>query len=208
MEDLPKLNKVASVIKTEIIPPRSNKTIKACTPLVLMGTSMNIMTEPLHQTNKALPEGLHVHPSYGMYNCGSQRMTIQLYNTKNHAIIIKKGTAVAQMVATNEVPEMVMADSTVGTLQTQRWAKKGHVKLTMEERRKILFEKWELSGLESWMEENKEKALDLLAEYHDIFALKEGEMGCTEAAKHRIKVMDSKPFKERLRNFLQVYWKR
>ena len=48
MEDLLKLNEVASAIKTEIIPPRSNKTIKAHTPLVLMGTSMNVMTEPLH----------------------------------------------------------------------------------------------------------------------------------------------------------------
>ena len=35
MEDLLKLNKVASAIKTEIIPPRSNKTIKTHTPLVL-----------------------------------------------------------------------------------------------------------------------------------------------------------------------------
>ena len=67
MEDLLKLNEVASAIKTEIIPPRSNKTIKACTPLVLMGTSMNVMMEPLHQTNKALPRGLHVCPSYGTY---------------------------------------------------------------------------------------------------------------------------------------------
>ena len=48
MEDLFELNEVPSTIKTEIIPPRLNKTIKACTPLVLMGTSMNIMTEPLH----------------------------------------------------------------------------------------------------------------------------------------------------------------
>ena len=55
MEDLLELNEVASAIKTEIIQPRSNKTIKAHTPLVLMGTSMNVMTKPLHQTNKALP---------------------------------------------------------------------------------------------------------------------------------------------------------
>ena len=48
MEDLLELNEVASAIKTEIIPPRSNKTIKAHTPLVLMGTSMKVMTEPLH----------------------------------------------------------------------------------------------------------------------------------------------------------------
>ena len=58
----------------------------------------------------------------------------------------------------------------------------------------------ELSFLESWTEENKERALNLLAEYHDIFALEDGEMGCTEATKHKIKVMDPKPFKERLRN--------
>ena len=48
MEDILKLNEVTSTIKTETIPPRSNKTIKAHTPLVLMGTSMNVMTEPLH----------------------------------------------------------------------------------------------------------------------------------------------------------------
>ena len=59
---------------------------------------------------------LHVHPSYGTYNCGSQRMTIQLYNTKDHTIIIKKGPAVARMVAANKVPEMVVADGTVGAL--------------------------------------------------------------------------------------------
>ena len=44
----------------------------------------------------------------------------------------------------------------------------------------------ELSGLESWMEENKKKALNLLTKYHDIFALENGEMGCTEAAEHKI----------------------
>ena len=55
-------------------------------------------------------------------------------------------------------------------------------------------------GLESWMEENKDKALNLLAEYQDIFALEDGEMGCTKAAEHKIKVMDPRPFKERLRN--------
>ena len=41
---------------------------------------------------------------------------VQLYNTKDHAIIIKKGTAVARMVAANEVPEVVVADGMVGAL--------------------------------------------------------------------------------------------
>ena len=40
----------------------------------------------------------------------------------------------------------------------------------------------------------------MLAEYHDIFALEDGEIGCTKAAEHKIKVMDPRPFKERPRN--------
>ena len=75
------------------------------------------------------------------------------------------------MVGTNEVPGTVVADGMVGTLQTHRWAKEGHTGLTIEERKKVLFDKLKLSGLESWMEENKDKALNLLAEYHDIFTL-------------------------------------
>ena len=63
-----------------------------------------------------------------------------------------------------------------------------------------MFKKLELSGLESWTEENKERDLNLLAKYHDIFALEDGEMGCTEAAEHKIEVTDPKPFKEKPRN--------
>ena len=69
---------------------------------------MNMMTEPLHRNDKALPQGLRVCPSYGTYNCGSQKTMVQLYNTKDHTIVIKKGTAVARMVAANEVPETVV----------------------------------------------------------------------------------------------------
>ena len=125
---------------------------------------------------------------------------VQLYNTKEHAIVIKKGTAVARMVAANKVPETMVTDGTEAALQIQRRAKEGCARLTIEKRRKIFFKKLELSGLKSWMEENKEKALNLLAKDHDIFALEDGEMGCTKATKHKIKVMDPEPFKERPRN--------
>ena len=97
------------------------------------------------------------------------------------------------MVATNEVSEMVVANGAVGgqgrSCQTHCRGEK-----------KILVKKLELLGLESWTEENKERALNLLAEYHDIFTLEDGEMGCTEATKDKIKVTNPKPFKERLRN--------
>ena len=49
------------------------------------------------------------------------------------------------------------------------------------------------------MPENKEKALDL-AEFHDVFMLEDGEMGCTEATEYHIEVTDPHLFKERPRN--------
>ena len=96
-----------------------------------MATSMNVMTEPFH-----------VHPSYGTHNCGSQKTTVQVYNTKNHAIIIKKGTAVARMLATNEVPKMVVTDGAVGTLQTQQLAKKGHTSLLLRRELRSFLKSW------------------------------------------------------------------
>ena len=70
-KDLLELNKLVSMMRIEIIPPHSNKTIKAYTPLVLLGTSRNVMAEPLHRNDKAFSHGLHVCPSYNTYNCGS-----------------------------------------------------------------------------------------------------------------------------------------
>ena len=72
---------------------------------------------------------------------------------------MKKGTTVARMVAANEVPETVVAKGTVRALQTHLWAKKGHVRLSVEDQRKLLLEKLELLGLDSWKEENKRKGL-------------------------------------------------
>ena len=50
--------------------------------------------------------------------------------------------------------------------------------------------------------DRKEQRKDpqLIGKFHDIFALEDREMGCTDAAEHKIKVTDPKPLKERLRN--------
>ena len=86
-----------------------------------------------------------------------------------------------------------------GPFETEGGPKKVMQNSLLRKEQKSCSKTLELSGLKSWMEENK-KTVDFLAEYHDIFALEDGEMGCTEAAKHKIEVTDSKPFKERPRN--------
>ena len=56
-----------------------------------------------------------------------------------------------------------------------------------------------MKGLETWPEAEQEKAKKLIAEYQDIFALKDTELGHIKLIKHEIKLVDDKPFKERYR---------
>ena len=117
---------------------------------------------------------------------------------KDQPVVIQKGTPVSHMVATNIIPEKVLLP---GTLKALDQPKNNEAQqLSIEEWREKLFEKLDLSDLESWTPENKEKALDLLAEFHDVFALEDGEMGCTEATEHHIELTDPRPFKERPTN--------
>ena len=62
-----------------------------------------------------------------------------------------------------------------------------------------LFDKLDLSCLDSWTPELAEKAHQLLAEYHDIFLLDPMELGCMHSTEHTIKVTDDTPFKDRFR---------
>ena len=188
------IDKLIHAVNTVIIPPRTNKIIKCQTSLVLFGNKMNVVTEPLKKGDLPLPRGLHLQSSHTTYNCGSQRIHVSLYNTKDQPVILKKCTPVGCMVVVNIIPKKVLLPGTLEALDRQE--EDDISQLTIEERREKLFEKLYLSGLDSWMPENKEKALDLLAEFNNVFALEDGEMGCTEVTEHHIEVTDPRPFKE------------
>ena len=68
--------------------------------------------------------------------------------------------------------------------------------MTTGQRQEKMFEKLDLSGLESWPPELTESAHLLLAEYHDLFSLECGELGCTHLTEHVIKVTNDASFKE------------
>ena len=70
-------------------------------------------------------------------------------------------------------------------------------KLSVEQRKEVLFQQLDLSGLKGWSAKNRATAHSVLAEYHEIFSLEAGEVGCTDLVKHEIKVTDDEPFKER-----------
>ena len=69
--------------------------------------------------------------------------------------------------------------------------------MIIEQRKKLLFQQLDLSGLDKWSDRNQAAAQALLAEYHDIFSLEPGELGCMDLTKHDIRVIDDESFKER-----------
>ena len=62
--------------------------------------------------------------------------------------------------------------------------------MSEEERQRTLFEKLDLSGLESWDAKAAKQARSLLPEYHDLFSLEKNEIRCTKAAEHIIELKD------------------
>ena len=72
-------------------------------------------------------------------------------------------------------------------------------KLTVRQRHGKLFNKLDLSGLDSWPLELADVTCQLLAEYHNVFSLNPAELGCTHSTKHMIKVTDDTPFKEQFK---------
>ena len=70
-------------------------------------------------------------------------------------------------------------------------------RMSVEWRREVLILQLDLSGLEGWSYKNQAAGSALLAEYHNLFSLEPGELGCTDLVRHKIRVVDEKPFKER-----------
>ena len=59
-----------------------------------------------------------------------------------------------------------------------------------------MFNKLDLSSLDSWTLELADAACWLLAKYHDVFSLDLADLGCTHCTEHIIKVTDDTFFKE------------
>ena len=172
------------------IPPFGHQVIHGSVGIVLQGYRMNVMTHGLEKRSPLLPLRIDVQSTYAMLSAGSNWVTVVLWNNTQDWLEIRKGTPVARMVATNQVPRVI------DTISAER--PKEQPILTEAERQVLLLDKLDLSGLEAWPMEQAEKACGLLQEYHDIFSLEKHDMGHTNATKHKIvlKDPDTPPFKE------------
>ena len=175
------------------IPPFGCKAIHGRTGLLLMGYKLNVMTHGLEKKSPQLPLGVEVLSSYATLTTGSNRITVVLRNNTNEWVEVQKGVPIARMVTANMIPPADLSSSPVKTSDSGR--------MSEEERQRTLFEKLDLSGLESWDAKAAKQARSLLAEYHDLFSLEKNEIGHTKAAEHVIELKDPDAtlFKERFR---------
>ena len=67
---------------------------------------------------------------------------VQLYNTKDHAIIIKKGIAVAQMMDADKVPKTVVADGMSGPFKPEGGSKKAMQNSPSKKKEKSCLKSW------------------------------------------------------------------
>ena len=67
-------------------------------------------------------------------------------------------------------------------------------RLTVRQSHGKLFNKLDLSSLDSWTLELADAVWWLLAKYHDVFSLDPAELGCTHSTEHIIKVTGRYPF--------------
>ena len=172
------------------VPSFGHKAIHSKVNLILHGYKMNVMTHGLEKRSPSLPLGIDVQTVYATLADGSNKITVVLRNNTRDWLEIKKGVPIAQMVATNKVPKVTNLFSVEQTKEQST--------LTETERKDLLLEKLDLSGLEAWPQEQAEQAHSLLKEYHNIFSLEKRDMGHTNATKHKIvlKDPDTPPFKE------------
>ena len=121
--------------------PFGCKAIHGRTGLLLMGYKLNVMTHGLEKKSPQLPLGVKVLSCYATLTTGSNRITVVLRNNTNEWEV-QKGVPIARMVTANMIPPADLSSSPVKTSDSGR--------MSEEERQRMLFEKLDLSGLESW----------------------------------------------------------
>ena len=136
---------------------------------------------------------------------GSDRIPMVLWNLSGRTLKLKKGMNVPHVEASQVVPlfndpiergdvcEGITEDITKGESVRRFNQRKG-----VKECQKIL-EKLDLTGIESWPEQQQCSVKKLLEDYQHLFTLNLKELGKTSLVQHEIRVSNNTPFKERYR---------
>ena len=142
-------------------------------------------------------------------------MCIGIRNISCQSVTIPAETVIAKIAAANVVPHSY-APNVESNEQLQRLSKLSSEDISNNgkdtepgvplekppltpEREKLLLSKINLGGIKDWTDDLKSKTQELFKEYVHVFALESLDMGHTSLVKHKIKLDNYTPFKERYR---------
>ena len=158
------------------------------------------MTHAVHADEVPLSQVLMIQNAYTEMCNSSKDVITAVRSSTTCPHTLKKKVLVARVVTANWVLEPQMVSGMIDTLDEAQCIHTQNI--TVGQWWEKLFEKLELSKLESWSLELTESACLLLVEYHDIFSLEPCKLGCTHSTEHVIKVTNDIPFKEWFRQIL------
>ena len=135
---------------------------------------------------------------------------------RDRCVTIPAKTVIAKIAAANVVPHSY-APNVESNEQLQRLRKLSSENIPIDsknkapggpletppltpEREQLLFGKINLDGMKDWTDDLKSRTRELFKEYTHIFTLESLDMGHTSLVKHKIKLDNYTPFRERYRH--------
>ena len=169
--------------------------------MMMMGYCLNVITQaPYIEDRVNLLVGVYMVPTYSELRDGSRSVAIVLHNLMGKPVHLPAGRVITRVLAANVIPEGKPTLELIKKLDKQD-PELAPPKLSIEERQRLLMQLLKQEGgldeLAQWTPELAGKFEQMLMEYHDIFSLDKNKIGCTDAAKHIIELLDEEPFKEK-----------
>ena len=207
--DLNQVNGQVKLTKAVVIKPFQTVHVSGHTECNQHFKRVNVIVEsdPERVYSGAIPIN-----GYTVLKPGSSRVSIGIRNISCQSVTIPAKTVVAKIAAANVVPHSY-APNVENNEQFQRLSKlipednkeiEPGVPLEVPpltpEREHLLLSKIDLSSIGNWTNDLKTKTQELFKEYAHVFALESLDMGHTSLVKHKIKLDNYTPFKERYRH--------
>ena len=198
------LGEVSGPIKlTKNVTLEARETIKVNGLSQLKGNvkRLHVVAEPLrNEGGSEVPQVVMI-LTYSVCMPRSQKVTVMLQNITNDVITLSKGKIIAELAAANLVPNKI-APRFLERKKNAKLVKSGQLQVGKEKRIQKLMDKLELSGMQAWNKERKERAEQTMKDFEDIFMLEPLELERTNLVKHTIKVSNLVPFKEQYQRIL------
>ena len=210
--DLNQVNGQVKLTKTVVIKPFQMVHVSGHTECNHQFKRVNVIVE---SDPERVYSGAILINGYVVLKPGSSRVSIGIRNISCRSITIPAKTVVAKIVAVNVLPHSYVPN-VENNEQLQRLSKLNSKEIPEDnkdiepgvslevppltpEREQLLLSKIDLCSIRDWTNDLKSKTCELFKEYAHVFSLKSLDMGHTSLVKHKIKLDNYTPFKERYR---------